>query len=114
MWCDLIVVVVSIFKERVKYTDVFGLNLLDTASEFVNYSIGICWIRHRNPPPPRHICMYYPTGTTFAHCAAVLPVCLRPAVHVSNCSGSFVTATKPLLTLPSRVCLERITLAHIM
>jgi hypothetical protein len=45
---------------------------------------------------------------------AVLPVCLRPTVHVPNSSDSFVTATKPLLTPPSRVCLERITLAHIM
>jgi hypothetical protein len=100
--CDVIVLVISIFKERVTCTDVFGLNLVDTALEF--------------PSPPSDaisLCIILQTQLC-AQCAAVLPVCLRLAVHVPNCSGSFITTTKPLLTPPSRVCLERITLAHIM
>ena len=78
--------------------------------ELVGYGIGIT-------PPPRQdaisVCIILQTQLC-AHGAAVLTVCLRPTVHVPSSSGSFLTATKPLLISPNRVSFERITHAHII
>ena len=65
--------------------------------ELVGYGIGIT-------PPPRQdaisVCIILQTQLC-AHGAAVLTVCLRPTVHVPSSSGSFLTATKPLLLPPN-------------
>ena len=57
--------------------------------EFVGYGIGI----HRRPAPCLGIIS---TDTTLYTGAVAVTVCLHTTVHVPNCSGSFVTATKPL------------------
>ena len=77
--------------------------------EFVGYGFGIT----PTPPDAISVCIILQTQLC-AHGAAVLTVCLRPTVHVPSSSGSFLTATKPLLISPNRVSFERITHAHII
>ena len=100
MSCDVFVLPIFIFKKRVTCTNVFGLILLDTASVFL-------------PPDAISVGIIQETQLC-AQGEAVLTVCLRPTVHVPSPSLSFVTATKHLLTPPSRVSFDRITLAHKM